>query len=168
MEDRPKIKIKQTRIDYVIEALGIFLLALLWFVAIWHYPDLPETIPVHYNLAGEADGFGEKKNIFLLPIIGTVQYVVISFLQEYPHLFNYWGKISPENAKKQYTNAVRTIACLKCAMILLFLVINYQTVRVAMGKTEGLGTWFSPVGIGLILLLVGYSLVQSYRLKKQK
>ncbi|GIW88882.1 MAG: hypothetical protein KatS3mg108_3206 [Isosphaeraceae bacterium] len=36
------------------------LIALAILVSAWLYPRLPDTIPIHWNLRGEADGFGSK------------------------------------------------------------------------------------------------------------
>jgi uncharacterized membrane protein len=43
--------------------------------AAYVYPSLPEIIPIHFNIKGEADGFGEKSSIYLLPsIMGVVSF----------------------------------------------------------------------------------------------
>lgn len=33
------------------------------------YPGLPDTIPIHWNAAGEANGYGPRITIFLMPLI---------------------------------------------------------------------------------------------------
>lgn len=33
----------------------------------WFYPGLPERIPVHWNAAGEIDGYGTRATVFMLP-----------------------------------------------------------------------------------------------------
>ena len=40
-------------------------------MVLYHYPNLPETIPTHFNAMGEADAQGSKSNILLLPIIAS-------------------------------------------------------------------------------------------------
>jgi uncharacterized membrane protein len=53
--------------------IAIVLLAIPFGYAAYLYPSLPETIPTHFNIKGEADGFGGKDSIFLGPgILGGV------------------------------------------------------------------------------------------------
>jgi len=52
---------------------GISLFLLYWVVMILIYPHLPEQIPVHFNLSGEATRYSETgfASWFLLPVIVT-------------------------------------------------------------------------------------------------
>lgn len=48
---------------------ALLILAVPFGYAIYLYPNLPEIIPTHFNIKGEADGFGSRETIFLLPSI---------------------------------------------------------------------------------------------------
>ena len=84
MGERPKIKFDLTKTDKVIEVTGWTLLIGTWILAILSFPDLPESIPTHFNAAGEADGFGEKTNIFVLPIVGTILFIGMTLIIQRP------------------------------------------------------------------------------------
>ena len=75
MGERPKIKLDLTSADKAIEFTGSTLLIGTWILSIICFSDLPESIPTHFNGAGKADGFGEKINFFVLPIIGTILFI---------------------------------------------------------------------------------------------
>lgn len=62
MHKRPKIKLKLTTADKVLEVLGWTFLFAIWILTMASYANLPDTIPIHYNGAGQADSFGEKTN----------------------------------------------------------------------------------------------------------
>jgi uncharacterized membrane protein len=47
--------------------LALMILAVPFVYAAYIYPTLPQTIPTHFNMKGEADGFGERSTIFLGP-----------------------------------------------------------------------------------------------------
>lgn len=53
------------------------------------YPSLPPEIPIHFNAAGVADGWGARSNILLLSAIMVVLVSGVSWGSRYPHGFNY-------------------------------------------------------------------------------
>jgi uncharacterized membrane protein len=58
--------------------LSLFPLGLL--LAVW--PQLPERVPVHFNLSGEADGWSEKgPALFLIPGLMIGIYLLLTFLR---------------------------------------------------------------------------------------
>jgi len=165
MGERPKIKLELTKADKVIEFTGWTLLIGTWVLAILSFSDLPESIPTHFNGAGEADGFGEKTNIFVLPIIGMILFIGMTMLNRHPHIFNYPKAINNENALKQYSNATRMIRVLKLIIVFVFGLILVMTLQNTNGNADGLGTWFLPFTIGLFIIPTLYFLIKSMRIK---
>lgn len=161
MSKRPKIKIRLTPADKITETFGWGIIVATWSVVLMNYAQLPDIIPTHYNGAGVADGFGDKQSIFALPLLATVLFTGLGILNTFPHAFNYPIEITPENALRQYTVATRMIRWLKVVMALIFGAISYQTIQYAMGAGEGLGAWFLPLTIGLIVVPLIYFLIKS-------
>ncbi len=56
------------------------LLPIAYIVYIW--PQLPAQVPIHYDLHGEVNGWGDKSTIFLLPGIMVVSYFLMAFLPQ--------------------------------------------------------------------------------------
>ncbi len=56
-------------INYILVALILIGTAVLLFFT-------PDTVPVHYNFAGEADRFGSKYESLVLPIISVVMVTI--------------------------------------------------------------------------------------------
>ena len=167
MGDRPKIKVPFTAADKALEVAGGMALLSLWAMVIYFYPQLPDTVPIHFNLSGEADGFGGRRMMFLLPVIATLIFTVLTALSAYPHTFNYPVTITEDNALRQYTIAVRMMRFLKLGVVILFGVIEYGTVRTALGEAEGLGSGFMFLVFALVLVPVLYSLVRSASAKSK-
>lgn len=167
MSARPKINIELTTSDKIFEAIGWMALAILWGLTLWNYSRLPETIPVHFNILGEPDGFGSKKTLLMFPIIGTVLFLGMTILNKFPHVFNYPTKITEENALRQYTGATRMVRYLKFAVILIFSIIVFKTLKTLEGKSSGLGPWFLPLTAGLIFIPLTFFLVNSFQKKKR-
>lgn len=167
MSERPKIKLELTRTDKTLEVLGWISILVIWVLTITNYTNLPDTIPIHYNGAGQADGFGEKDNILALPIISTILFIGLTVLNKFPHVFNYPTNITAENACQQYTNATRMMRVLKLVIVIIFGLIVLQTIRHVNGQTIGLGVWFLPLTVGLMLIPTIYFLIKSFKTTKQ-
>lgn len=61
MRERPKIKLELTTLDKTLELLGWVSILAIWVLPITNYTNLSDRIPIHYNAAGQADGFGGKR-----------------------------------------------------------------------------------------------------------
>ncbi len=167
MNERPKIKLELTTTDKTFEILGWISILAIWVLTITNYTNLPDTIPTHYNGAGQADGFGGKGSILTLPLVATILFVGLTILNKFPHVFNYPTNITPDNALQQYTNATRMMRVLKLAIVIIFGLIVLQTIRHVNGQTSGLGVWFLPLTMGLTFIPIIYFLIKSFKTKKQ-
>jgi uncharacterized membrane protein len=165
MEPRPRLKIDLTGPDRLIETTGWLALALLWFLVLINYARLPDTIPTHFNAAGKADDFGNKSSILLLPVTGTIFFIIMTILCRFPHKLNYPANITIENARRLYTNATRMLRYLKLIIALMFSWIILKTVQIAGENADGLGGWFLPVALVLLLVPVGCFVVRIVRAK---
>jgi uncharacterized membrane protein len=122
MEKRPILNLPYTTTETAVQITTAVLLLAAWGLA-WHYHQtLPETIPIHFNFAGEADGYGEKGHIFALPAIATIVAIVLALLSKIPHQFNYLVAITEANAEKQYRGGrmLLFVICLGVAALSLW------------------------------------------------
>ena len=64
----------------------LLLIGIPFIYAAYLYPSLPEIIPTHFNIKGEADGFGGKDSIYLGPsIMGVVSlftYFILTYIKK--------------------------------------------------------------------------------------
>ena len=164
-EERPKITLIPTTADKLVDLLGWIILLALWALTITHYSTLPDTIPTHFNGAGEADGFGSKASIIGLPFIATLLFILLTILNRYPHIFNYPSPVTQDNALRLYTLATRMLRYLKLVLLVVFGGIGFMTVQHATGKAAGLGVWFLPLTLVLTFLPLIYFVVKSVQKK---
>lgn len=158
---RPRIQVKKTPVDIVIEIIGILGLILLISLPIYYFEQLPETIPKHFGANGEPDGFSGKGAIWTLPIIGVVLFVGLFWLKKYPHIFNYPQQVTEENAERLYTIGIKMITMISAIITCVFAYIMYSTIQTALGHKNGLGTWFSLVFATWIIGITAYFFYQS-------
>jgi uncharacterized membrane protein len=152
MEARPIIKIELTRGDKVLETACITLLVLLWVGTIAFFSKLPDRIPSHYNSAGQADDFSGRTHILVLPTLATVIYIGMTLLNKFPHIFNYAATVNEENAKRLFTAATKLIRVLKLMVVLILSGIVLMTYRTSLASSDGIGAWFLPLAVGLLIL----------------
>lgn len=160
-EQRPKITLIPTTADRLVELLGWLILLLLLGYTFSHYSSLPDTIPTHFNAAGEADGFGSKASIFGLPVIATLLFIGITVLNRYPNIFNYPTAITQDNALQLYTLATRMLRYLKLVLLVVFGGIEFMTIQNATVEAVGLGVWFLPLTLVLVFLPLIYFVIKS-------
>ena len=123
--ERPVIKIELSPADSLIEKLVFWGLAILWMYTIYAYFNLPATIPIHYNLKGEIDGYGHKVTILILPLVMSIVISGITFINKYPHYFNYSSTMKTENAAQQYTLATRLLRNIKLSIVIITFLICF-------------------------------------------
>ena len=133
---RPRIEIRLTTLDYIIEVFSILsifcsllLLILFWITA-------PDIVPTHYNIHGEIDKYGSKMiivafSLFLLTT-NAVTYVLIKFLNKYPDSFNFPVAVTEQNAFFLYKTATRMVRWVNLLVCLLF---THSIWGLAMGIT---------------------------------
>ncbi|MEJ7625897.1 MAG: DUF1648 domain-containing protein [Ferruginibacter sp.] len=167
MDLRPKIKNNLTKTDKLLEIIGKILLCLMWGITIYVFVNLPEIIPVHFNAAGNANRYGNKITLLILPVIATIIYAGITKLNNYPHLFNYMIKITEKNAAFQYTVATRMLRYVKLAVLIIFTLLILFTYLSVVKITKGIGIWFLPFTFGILFIPTLIMLIKSTGNKNQ-
>ncbi len=155
MEARPKLAVPQTPLDQAGELLAWGALAALWALTIWSFSQLPATIPVHFDGLGAPDRYGDKGSLLVLPLVATGLFGVFTALGRFPHVLNYASPITPANALGQCRAAMRLARGLKTGIALTFLLLVFRTWQTATGQAAGLGAWFLPAVLGLLLVVPG-------------
>ena len=152
-----------TQSDRILEVLGWVAVLGIWILTLAYYYELPETIAIHFNAAGKADGSGHKTTILGLPIISTIMFIGLTILNKHPNVFDYPVRITEENALYQYRNASRMLRFIKLAVIIVFGVIVYRTIQYTNGDSDGLGAWFLPATMSLIFIPTIYFLIKAFK-----
>jgi len=165
--NRPIIKLTLKPFDKWLEALSICGGIWLWLFCVKAYIVLPKTIPTHFNFKGEADAYGSRGTLFIIPSIATAIYILITYLNQYPNIFNFAVKITIENAELQYRLATRMLRIVKLFVIFLFNIIG--VIVTTSINNPSLSKWLGlslPILIGMfVLYTIGY-VVKSAKAKR--
>ena len=136
---------------------AIALIALLFNLgftayALWGPNALPARIPTHFDLTGQADGFGTPRMLLLLPLIAIFLYVFISLVSRRPAAFNYPARITAQNRNRLYALAMQMIAAIKAETALLFAILQFSILHAFRSAHFTLPPIVVPAGVGIILL----------------
>lgn len=166
MNNNPKLKVKPTQLTKILEILNYFLIIAFWITTTLAYKHLPNEIPTHYNGLGEVDAYGDKISIFFLTLIATLLFIMLTIIAKKPHTFNYSETITSENAEAQYKIAMQFMQLLNLFVLSIFIFIDYKTIQIAWKKSDSLGIWFLPLTIIVSVLIIGFNVLKSKKIKK--
>jgi len=128
------------------EWIIIAILAIMLLYSISIYPTLGEKIPIHWNAAGEVDGWGAPWTIFLLPVVSLLVYVMFLAIP-----FIAVHKKNVNDFYKRFGFGFRLI--FTAFMALIF----WGTVMHIHGNVFNMSQLVLP-GISALLLYIGYVL----------
>jgi uncharacterized membrane protein len=154
-----------TNTDRFLESASWITLILLCCLSVFYYLKLPEIIPTHFNAAGQADDYGSKLTIFILPGIAILLNVAFTILVRYPHKFNYPVKITPENMARQQRFAVLLVRTLKLAINLVFIMITITIYLAVSNKGQQLTPFLLPMILALVNIPLILYLFKAFRKK---
>lgn len=163
MTGRPRIDIERDIRHSLLGLAGLFVLvaAAAWILTRWHM--LPSEVPMHFDDAGEPDGFGPKYTLLIIPGIALVLWAGLGVLTRFPHRFNYLFRITEQNAERQYGIAVSMVQWIRLCMCAVFAYIAWGSTRVALGEAKVLDTSVVLVLTASVFVVSGIHIVQMVR-----
>ena len=137
--------------EKILMGVGAMILLLTTIFVIVRWQQIPDTIPAHFNAAGEADATGPRATILLPVAVGWIIYITCSVTLFFPRLWNIpkgWA-----------------LGPMKLMMLILdifmALGMSYMAIIISVGST--LGVWFGPVFAGGIFAAIIVGMIFSYR-----
>ena len=160
---RPKIKLPDRWYERLLRAVSAAAVLVLIGLTVYAMIRLPARIPTHFGGDGRADGWGGKGALWLLPTLGLAFFIGLRILEQFPWAYNYPVEITEENAAHQYRLGRFLIEWLNLTLVGTFLYLQWQTYRVAMNQSAGLGMWFLPVSMLAVFGGLGFCIYRMVR-----
>ena len=154
------MKIKRKKFDIILNILCWIILVSTMLFLIITWSKIPDTIPMHYDSAGNIDRFGSKLEILVLPIIILIVYTFITIIEKFPEAWNTGIKVTEENKERVYSTLLHLISTIKFIMVGM---VAYLTVHTALSLE--LSAWFTPI---LILAIIGNCVYWIWKLFRVK
>ncbi len=134
--------------NYKIKREGPLLLILImpFIIGAVLYPHLPEQVPIHWNVYGEADDYGSKLfGTFFLPLLNVGMYI----------LFIVLPKIDPR--RDNYLNFSNAYLIIRYALHLFFVLIFAMTIAASFGYPVQIGKWITAAA-AILFIIIGLSM----------
>ena len=156
MPDLPKIPMNWGWILATVVSTAIVVLTLL----VVYYPDIPDPMPIHWNAAGEADGFREKTlggflfNILLGPVVLILSHLAAEAMisMQSAYVTGPGGAKTPDEAHRTWHGYRATQRHLGWFMFTLNLLVLFMLAR---SYTADHNRWGLPLSLAAIFALCG-------------
>lgn len=134
---------------------GILAILLLCF----YWPSLPQIVPVHFNIFGEVDAYGNKIMVLLFCLLGCFIVFILSNIERFPSRINYPFALTECNCHIQAEILHKFLIFFKLEIVYLFLYIEVNTMVIAFKWSYNLG----PVLMYLLLALAVTTFIYLYK-----
>ena len=150
------------QVYFFVKLFSFVLLIFIWEYTFISYRELPDIIPIHFGLDGTPDGFSTKKMSWLLPFISTFIFGLLFYLSknQSSSLLNL-----PSNIKENKTLSSNILHFVNLIVMVLFSVITYESINVALEKSSRLSSATLCLVALLFLGIIGIMIYSNY-LKK--
>ncbi|HUX43181.1 MAG TPA: DUF1648 domain-containing protein [Terracidiphilus sp.] len=149
-----------------LETIALFALALtVWITyrALAGPVRLPDRIPVHFDAAGAANGWGSPSILLLLPVIALAIYLMLTVVSLFPVTFNYSVRATEQNRGELQRIVQRMLLWMKTELVCLFAVLQWAIIEAARSGQGHLFPWVVPPFLVLLFGTVGWYIVAMFR-----
>lgn len=146
-----------------ISLAGLALIAWITWQAFNGPNPLPDRIPVHFDAAGNANGWGSPSTLILLPVVAAGIYLLITLISLLPTRIRSAVKLTAESRAKIDTLTHQMLAWIKAEMVGLFLCIQWFMLAGIKEGSNRIPATLPPVFMVLIFATVAWHLVAVFR-----
>jgi hypothetical protein len=142
------------------------LAGLVFQIAVVRYfwNQMPQRVPTHFGANGLADGYGDKSELLIEPVIAFFLYGMVTALSFFPQSFNYPVAVTDKNRARLQGISVGMLGWLKAELTWTFAYVAWGSVRAAAGRSNGLSIAFLPV----MLAITGITIVWAILLMRRE
>lgn len=158
--DLPKQTMPYTRFQKIADGICLGVIAGM-FLFVWSQLSLvPDMVPTHFNWKGNADGYGGKDSLFILPGSAVFAFFCSSLSRIDPRYINLPVRLHAKNARPVFEIAYRMISWIQICVVIGFAIFLWQTIEAAKASSGQISMF--PLWTFLILL---FAIMGSYVVK---
>ncbi|MEF9992492.1 MAG: DUF1648 domain-containing protein [Romboutsia sp.] len=152
------MKVLYTKTQKIIEFITalVIIFTILDIISSWSM--IPDKIPTHFNFYGEADGWGSKNSIIIMPIIEVIIYISLTLISQFPAIWNTPVKVTEDNYIEVYQDTRSLLCYTKLSVLIIF---SYTIIISARGIE--ISSWFIPITLLLTFGTIIYFVIKMVR-----
>lgn len=153
----------------ILETIALVMLLAMWAttaLAISGPHRLPARIPIHFNAAGQPDGWGTPGMLWMMPVVATVIYLLMTLVARYPAAFNFRVRTTPAVRRQLEAIAIGLISWLKCEVVCLFAWIQYESIHLARSGQGTLPVLFMPAVLVVVFGTIAWHVAAMRRIAR--
>ena len=152
------MKIKNTKIDWIIEIICLLLLGGITLYLILNWSSMPDKIPMHFNVTGEIDRWGNKAEIIFIPVMSWILYGMITVMEQNPKIWNTGVQVTEENAPRVYRILKSMVKTTKLFMVIVFCYITICSIT-----AQSMSSWALLIELAVIFGNLIFWMVKLFR-----
>ncbi|HEX4756798.1 MAG TPA: DUF1648 domain-containing protein [Terracidiphilus sp.] len=128
---------------------------------------LPERIPIHFDAAGNPNGWGSPAMLLILPAVAVTIYLLFTVVSQFPSAFNYPVRVTVANRLRLQSLALNMIEWIKAEVVVLFAWMQWATIQLARHPQHGLPASMMPVALVAVFATVTSHIVAMFKIAKE-
>ena len=154
-----------TKVEIILEVISILALLLFLIVTFLLWPSVPQRIPTHFSWSGLPDSWGSKGMFPIMLYVTLFIFILLSIISRFPRAINFPIPINEDKSKSHLQLRFSLILWLKAELVLFISYIGLQGIRVALGQSEGLGSYLTPILLVVLFGTIAIFIYRAYKLK---
>lgn len=114
------------------------MLIMVWFLSVYAYLHVPDSIPVHFNSSSVADGFGSKSTLLFYAAGSTALVAVLWWMQRNIVSVLYTGD-NRTYPVQYYIMVSRFLRTLSLSLLIFVFIVVYRTMIIALNDSAEFG-----------------------------
>jgi uncharacterized membrane protein len=128
---------------------------------------LPERIPIHFDAAGNPNGWGSPAMLLMLPAVAVTIYLLFTVVSQFPSAFNYPVRVTVANRLRLQSLALNMIEWINAEVVLFFACTQWTTIQLALHPQQCFPASMMPVALVAVFATVTSYTVAMFRIAKE-
>jgi uncharacterized membrane protein len=157
------MKTTYTKGQKLMEIAGAVLMATYIFFMLIIWADVPELIPVHFDISGMADRWGSRVELVVVFFVAILLYAGLTWITRHPQLWNVPSAKDAVQEAHVYRTTKSMIIALKVEILVTFFYISVSQVM-----AWDLHPAYLPSYLTVLFGTLAFFLVGMYRIPKKE
>ena len=152
-----------------LEGVALLVLGLqvsITLLALFGPQQLPDRIPIHFNIASHPDGWGSPAMLLILPAITIINYLLFTVVTQFPGAFNYPVKVTSMNRLRIQNLALDMMAWMKLEIVGLLTWIQWVTIETARRPDKPIPA-MTPAALVIVFATVAFYIASMFRVGRE-